>query len=144
MKVESITTPDFEHSKLCSLVEIILLIQEGPLQLYPWRQDKSDPTLRLHKLWATTIKVVRRIIKARKLNEEEMLYFAIRKPELFTWKKIGLLFWHIDNKPFHMERFSEVISNLINTHRLEVKNNVKIVHRKIKSTKDLLKRKNNG
>ena len=142
-KVESITTAGVQHSRFSSIVEVILLIQEGPLGPYPWRQDLTDPTLRIQKRWATISKIIKRVTKARNLTEGDLLYLAVSKPDLFQWNKVGLLFWNIDNKIIEPQRFSEVIDNMIKTHRL-VENSVPDVPKKAKNLKDLIRRKTNG
>jgi hypothetical protein len=142
-KVESITTAGVQHSRFSSLVEIILLIQEGPLGPYPWRQDPTDPTLRIQKRWATISKIIKRVTKLRDLTEGDLLYLAIQKPDLFHWDKVGLLFWNIDNKAIKPRRFAEVIDSMIKTHRI-AEITVKDVPKKAKNLKDLIRRKTNG
>jgi hypothetical protein len=91
--------------------------------------------------WVGLTKFVKRILATRDVIIDELLYFAIRQPELFSWETIGLLYWHLDNRPYERERFSEVINGMISTHRIVVEGGG--VSHKTGGIKKLLKRRTN-
>lgn len=86
--------------------------------------------------------MVKKIKQGRGVSEEELLPIAIEKPDLFQWSKVGLLFWHIDNKPVDRGRFAEVIESMIKTHRVEALQTEK-VPKKTLSLKNLARKKTN-
>ena len=142
--VDSISTPNFTHSEVNALVEIILLLQIGPLPPYAWRKTKQNVLSDIPKKWGQMRSFIRKVTSNRNIDPAELLYFAIRESDLFQWNKIGLLYWRIDNEPFHRERFSEVVQTMTETYCQVEKEPTQVVVKKMKgSVKDLL-RHNNG
>ena len=141
--VDSISTPDCTHSEVDSLVEIILLLQIGPLPPYAWRKTEQNVLSDIPKKWGQTKSLIRKVTSNRNIALAELLYFVIRKPDLFHWNKIGLLYWNIDNEPFRRERFSEVVYTMTESYRQVEKEPVQAAVKKMKgSLKDLLRKCN--
>ena len=141
--VESITTKGHQHSEVDSLVEIVLLLQDGPLPPYCWRRTKDNLLSTAPDRWGKTKSLIRKVVSNRDIVPAELLHFALHKPDIFVWDKIGLLYWYIKEQPFQRENFSEVVRLMIDAYRMEEKKKP-VVKGIPGSVKDLLRKKNSG
>jgi hypothetical protein len=119
-KFQSISTPGLVHSGFQATVEIYMYLKYETLPHYPWKEG-------LHKEWKEAITVIKRVHKVKGVDHLDLLPYILNVPTLeLTFKKIGLLFWYLDNKKYNPVNLDHYIDHILKTNPPKVKQEVDV------------------